>query len=324
MRRLVVASLAFAAALAACSLFVKLDAQQCSVDADCAARGAAFAGAVCVSQVCVAPAVESGGGDAQTETGAPDAGGDGTVDIWACLSQPHEVLNPSHTIVVTITAFDALKPITTEGPQGSDLVPVAYSAVPGATVLGCNVFDPACASSVGSATTNDAGVATMPVTGDFVGFFRLSAPSYLPAATYPGQLLADASGESITTAMLGINELQLLAAALGVTVDTAPDSGVGQAFFEAYDCFDHRASGVTFTLLADAGSGSTQFYTLNGAPSTSATETDTLGAGGAVNVPVGALSVQATIASTQRVIATINPIISSGGTTFAYVRPRTR
>jgi hypothetical protein len=312
--------------LAACSLLVKLDAQQCNSDTDCQARGSAFGGAVCVNQVCVAPLAEAGSeagvSDAANEGGGEDAG-DGAVDPWGCVSLPPETLNPNQVIQVTVTSFDALKPITTEGPQGSDLVPVTYSAVTGATVEACGTFDPACAGPVATATTNDAGVAQVTVHGDFVGFYRLTAPGYLGSATYPGQLLQDASAESITTAMLGTNELQLLAAALGVTVDTSPDAGVGHAFFEAFDCFDHHAAGVVFTMQGDAGADTVQWYTRNNAPSTTATETDTLGTGGAVNVPTGALTVTASLGSSGKILGTINPIIGAGTTTFAFIRVRT-
>src|ERR1700761_6771278 len=39
-----------------CSLVVKTDSEQCTVDADCTARGAAFANTVCTEHVCVAQA----------------------------------------------------------------------------------------------------------------------------------------------------------------------------------------------------------------------------------------------------------------------------
>jgi len=310
-------------ALAACSLLVKLDAQQCSVDGDCAARGSAFAGAVCVNQVCVAPVAEGG-----SETGVPDAAsdggvqGDGAIDPWGCVSLPAESLNPSQQIQVTITSFDALKPIVTAGPQGSDLVPVSYAAVQDANVQACQTTDPACLGPAATGTTNDAGVVLLTLHGDFVGFFRLTAPGYLESATYPGQLLSDASAESITTAMLGTSELQGLAAYLGVAVDTSPDSGVGHAFFEAFDCFDHHAPGVVFTMQGDAGPNTVQWYTRNNTPSTTAGETDTLGAGGAVNVPIGALTVVASLAVNGKILGTINPIISPSSTTFAYIRVR--
>jgi hypothetical protein len=334
MRAVIAVGLATSGLLAACSLLVSVDGQQCSVDSDCRLRGGAFANSVCSNQVCVAPpdvtveasveasaeaAVDTGAGDG--DAGAPAS--DGAVDPWGCLAQPGEVLNASQMITVTLTAFDALQPIMTEGPTGSDLVPVSYTAVSGAQLEGCTVFDPSCQNVVASGALDDAGVITFQVPGNFVGFFRLTASGYLPATLYPGQLLADASTESLTAAMLGVGELDELAVALGVTLYTDPDAGVGQAFFEAYDCFDHLAPGVTFTVLGDAGPNTQQFYTLNGGPSTTSTQTDRLGTGGVVNVPIGGLSMVARLASSGRMLGTVNGIVRPGETLFGYVRVRT-
>ena len=56
------AIVAFAAATlcGGCSLLFHVDAEQCSTTADCAGRGEAFAGLVCVAGECVSPVVEAG------------------------------------------------------------------------------------------------------------------------------------------------------------------------------------------------------------------------------------------------------------------------
>lgn len=338
MRPVIVAALAASGALAACSLVVSLDGQQCSVDSDCTSRGGAFSNSVCQNQVCIASAaleasVEAGRGlpdgstfDAQPDVDASpetdDAQPDAGPNPWGCLSAPPEVLSAGQSIAVTLTAFDALQPIQTAGPAGSDLVPVSYTAVPFANVEGCNTLDPACNSAVASGTMDEAGVTVLTMPANFVGFFRLTAPGYFPSTTYPGQLLADASAESITTAMVDVNALQELAFALNVNVEGA-DAGVGLAFFEAFDCFDHHAPGVTFTILGDAGAGAIPWYIVNGVPSTADNQTGSLGAGGAVNVPAGPLTVVATLASTKQVLGTISAIVREGETVFGYVRVRT-
>jgi hypothetical protein len=311
------AIIAVSGALAACSLLVKLDDTQCNVDGDCDARGGPFVGSVCVNQVCVVPVAEGG-----ADTGANDAGDGGEGGIWACLSAPNEIPNPTEHVAVTVTAFDALQNVTTS--PVSDLIPVTYSAVSGASIAACPILQPTCPSPVANATANDAGVATMSLPDSFSGFFKLSASGYLPSATYPGNLLAGAATESIPTAMLAIAELNELSAVLGVPVYSDVDSGVGSAFFLAYDCFDHHAAGVTFTLASDAGGPNTvQWYSINTVPSTNATATDSLGAGGVVNVPVGSLRVTATIAATGQVLGTVNPIVTAGSTTLSFVRVRT-
>jgi len=53
-------SFAAAALCGGCSLLFHVDADQCSTTADCAARGQAFTGLVCVTGECVSPVVEGG------------------------------------------------------------------------------------------------------------------------------------------------------------------------------------------------------------------------------------------------------------------------
>ena len=118
--------------------------------------------------------------------------------------------------------------------------------------------------------------------------------------------------------------MTLLATAIGVPMELDPDAGVGHAFFQVYDCFDRHAAGVAFTLAIDAGPKMVEWYPRRtGFPSTTATETDSVGSGGAVNVPAGAVTVTATLVATTRTIGAISAVITAGGTTFAWVRVRT-
>jgi hypothetical protein len=303
-------------ALAACSLLVPLDEQQCSVRADCAARGGAFTSAICVNHACVAPGATS---EAGADAGPPDA------DPWGCLDQPPEVTDPNAQVAITFTVFDALAPITTAGPQGgTDFTVLACSPVSGISFRACDALDPSCAKPVTPVViTDDAGQATFSVPGSFAGFYQFSGPGYLSARVYTGQLLAGAPTFAAPCALLGTQETSLLANAIGVTMSLDPDAGLGHVFFQSYDCFDRHAPGVTFTIAVDAGPQTVQWYAKNQLPSTTARETDSLGAGGAVNVPAGALTVTATLAATKRTLGAVNTVISAGGTTFAWVRVRT-
>jgi len=56
-----------------------------------------------------------------------------------------------------------------------------------------------------------------------------------------------------------------------------------------------------------------QWYLKNSLPSTTATETDSVGSGGAVNVPAGAVTVTATLVATKRTIGAISAVITAGG-----------
>jgi hypothetical protein len=311
-RRSFLLAAAAVGALAACSLIVPLDDQQCTVASDCTARGGAFAGATCVNQVCVAAAEASDGGL------PPDA------DVWGCLDQPPEVTNPNARVAITFNVFDALSPITTAGPQGgSDFTVLQIVPVPGISVEGCQALDPSCAKpATGLMVTDDAGQATVTVPQSYDGFFQFLGTGYLPSKLYPGHLLADASTFQPPFALLGIQETSLLALDLKVTMDLDPDGGVGHAFFQAYDCFDRHATGVSFSITADGGPNMVQWYTKDELPSVMETTTDSLGAGGIVNVPVGGLTVTATLPATKRTIGVVNIAISPGAASFAFIRVR--
>jgi hypothetical protein len=306
-----------AGGLAACSLLVPLNEQQCTVSADCAARGGPFAGAECVDNVCVGP------------IGASDGSADGGEDAgaWACLSQPRQVTT-SAPVAITFKAFDVIEPITTTGPMGGDdFTVVSYTPVPGMSVEGCSQLDPTCAQPITPlAVSDDAGEVTFVVPQNTLGFFTFSQDSYVPVKLYPGNLLADASTFAPPVAMLPATDIGLLAQAIGVPIELGAEAGVGHAFLQVYDCFDRHAAGVSFTFLGDAGPNTVQWYSSGGTelPNPMATETDDIGAGGAVNVPVGIVSIVATLVTSKTTLGQVDFVVTSGGASFAWLRVRTR
>jgi hypothetical protein len=305
--------------VAACSLILPLDDQQCSVAADCAARGGAFTNAACVNHVCVPASTPTDGGEADGGI-PPDA------DPWGCLDNPPEVLDPSQTVKVTFKAFDALSPITTAGDQGGDdFTVINCTPVPGISLQACNALDPDCANPLPNpvAITDDSGVASVTVPATFAGFYLFNGPGYLTARVYTGQLLPGAKTFSPPSALLGTQETSLLAQAIGVPISLDPDGGVGHAFFQSYDCFDRHAAGVSFSISSDAGPQTVEWYAKNQLPSRTSGQTDSLGAGGTVNVPVGAMIVTATLVATNRKLGEVNTVITPAGTTFAWFRVRT-
>jgi hypothetical protein len=189
-------------------------------------------------------------------------------------------------------------------------------------VKACNVLDPACAApAAAQVTTDDGGIADLTLKGDFTGFYQFARADLLPTTLYTGQLLAGDTDTKVPAPLLSVNAVRLLASSIGVSFDLDPDGGVGHLFVNMFDCQDRHAPGVEFTI-SNRGAQTTTFYTKSGLPSTSATQTDTLGAGGAVNVPVGLITVSATLAGTTRSIGSLNVVIRPGGATFAWVRPR--
>jgi hypothetical protein len=313
----VVASLA----LVACSVLLPLGAEQCSVDSDCTARGGAFAGTVCANNVCIHPTAPLEAGPGDGGDGGPDVP-DAAVDAgpWGCLDQPPEVLDPNASVATTVILFDALKPITETNP----FAPTSYTPVPGLSVQACNILDPQCTKPVTPlVVSNDAGVANVTLPQSFEGFLQVSGAGALPFTVYPGQLPAGESTATFPLAVLGTSETQLLAASLGVPMETNPDAGVGSVFLQAYDCYDQHAAGVSFSLPIDAGAQTVQWYTSNQLPSPTATQTDSYGTGGVLNVPAGALAATGTVVASNRSLGTTNVIITPGALTYVWFRVRT-
>jgi hypothetical protein len=173
--------------------------------------------------------------------------------------------------------------------------------------------------------TDDAGEVTFIVPQNTLGFYTFNQDGYVPVKLYPGNLQADASSFSPPVAMLPATDIGLLAHAIGVPIELGPEAGVGHAFVQVYDCFDRHAAGVSFTLLGDGGPNTVQWYSSGGTelPNPMATETDDIGAGGVVNLPVGIVSFVATLVSTNTTLGQVDFVVTSGGASFAWLRVRT-
>jgi len=320
MRRPIVAALglaAFGVAAVACSLLVPLNDVQCSTDGDCAARGAGFAGAVCVSNVCVRSSEAAV--DAPSEAATVDAGGP-----WGCLQLAPDP-SGTGTTDVQILVFDAFQTYTLGGSidGGTDLQFVEGTVVPGVSVQVCQPLDPKCAGTT-PAVTNDAGLVDFPsVNGAFEGYYLLQQVGVaFPELFYTGRLLASEPTTFFPTSLLPYNLAAALGGTIGVDVNTDQDGGPGHIFMQAFDCTDHHTAGVSYTLNVEAG---TQFYQQGGLPTTTATQTDPAGVGGFLNVPAGIVKVTATVVTENNLaLPAYSVFVRSGGQTLVYFRPKSR
>jgi hypothetical protein len=249
--------------------------------------------------------------------------GDGAADPWACLDAPPQVTDTS-PVAITFKTYDVINPITTAGSMGgSDFTVLSFVPLPGIAIEGCALLDPTCSTpATPPETSDDAGEATLTVPDNFPGYFKLTAAGYLPFELFPGPLLAGASTFAPPVSMITPVAASSLADAIGAAPDLDAGAGVGAVFVAIYDCSDRYAAGVTFSTSATTA-GTVPFYITSGLPSTKATETDSSGTWGAVDVPVGALTVTATLAATSRALGSINVMIRAGGAATAWIRART-
>jgi hypothetical protein len=326
-KRVAIASVvAVGVSAAACSLLVPLDDTQCTTNDDCAARGAAFTGAVCVDHVCQPSSTQGeGGADAGADVG--DAAPDTAIDPWRCLNQPPQTVHSDASIGLELHVLDALRSIVTAGVNGgSDLTLLSGTPLAGVTVRGCDTFDPTCSGPIlDAAVTDEAGIVSFDVNGGFAGYFEMSRSDLFPSTVFPGRVLNGVTEDSLIFPQLSVFATQQIAQTLQVPLATDQDGGLGHAFFLVYDCDDRHAPGVSFSL-GDAGTpdGSVFFYQRGQFPDQKATQTDTLGTGGVINYPAGFAVMTATEVATGRVLGTITTIIRPGGMSFTWIRARTR
>jgi len=143
-RPLEFASLFVSLFLASCSLTVDADRVQCQTKADCAARGGAFADAICVDSLCVSnPA-------------------------WSCLSA--EAPPPASTQEPPYKLTLMLRDLVDQTPyKGS------------AQVKLCRKLDVDCAAPIATATSGDGGTVMFPVDmKGFAGYVDVKADGIVP------------------------------------------------------------------------------------------------------------------------------------------------
>jgi hypothetical protein len=254
------AALAALAALAGsgCSLAVDGFVSGCDTNADCRAKGDAFADAVCRDGACrLAEGVVAQGSD------------------WSCLDRPAPRQDPPAQVRVGFRFVDLM----------------SAQPIAGVSLVTCSNTDVACAQPLGPAqSSGDAGqiearvsTATAVGTVGFNGYFQADAPERESALfSFHPPLLADTE-ENV--ALGRPDQLLQLAPALGLTPNPARTGVV----LLARDCRNDRSPNVTFEFEGDDPEVKI-FYGVNSIPSAGAAKTDRTGAAFALNVPPGVMS----------------------------------
>jgi hypothetical protein len=262
--------------------------------------------------------------------GGAGADADASPGPWDCLQSAGSGPQSLAPLALSLIVMDGLQPEVAAGSVdgGSDLETVSGAYLPGISVRSCALLDPDCVSGSTPVVTDDAGLAQMSVAGTFSGFFRLSGPmgteQAVPVNLYPGRLLASDQGTRLPAYELSPDGIQTLAITITTTpLSLDPDGGVGHVLANVYDCQDHQAAGVVLHL--DTTGAETQaFYFKDSVPNSSATQTDSFGLGGAINVPVGTQTLSASIADGGASLGTTTITVHAGQVTWAWLRVRSR
>lgn len=201
--------LGLAAAAIGCSVLIEVDDKQCDADADCAARGPAFAAAVCRKNLCVA-----------TDVGG-DAGASGNPLLCEAPAP-----NDAPTVKFTFAPGFAVPP--------TDPKPFSVSA--------CLSLDPNCDNPVfGPIDVNALEPQDFEVPKNFNGFFQIENPDTRTGLYFMGRPLAE---DTLGWAVSLPNDGTITA--LGVAAGEQVDLALGVMIAVARDCKASPLEGATF------------------------------------------------------------------------------
>jgi hypothetical protein len=257
---------------------------------------------------------------------------------WDCLADPNERFPANAMTTVHLITTNSLMPILTAEAVdgGSGLFPVQYTPLVGEQVRACpEIYDGQCLSGTPYTTSDEAGIADFTLLNSFGGYYQFTDPALFTTTFYPSQMLAGDTATYISATLLPLTATQELGQILnGITLSYDTDGGLGHILLTVFDCYDHSAPGVIFTPSSLAPANSPYptliFYTTGTGgssseiPSTTATSTDNSGTGGLLNVPKGAFTVRATLASDPKVqVGLINMLVRPGVASSGILRVRT-
>jgi hypothetical protein len=271
---------------AGCSLVLKTDSEQCNVDADCTARGSAFANTMCSANVCV------------TKTAPPDP-------KWGCIGD--------------VPAPDAGS-MSTYKVQLLDLI--SNNPVPqGLTIKLCAKFDPTCQSQLATPASDAMGFVSGMVPSDFQGYLDISDPSgnYVPALVF---LDLVAMPDNLQVLLVAKSAEGALAQNANVTVD--PTASL--LLVATVDCTNTRAAGVSVALSPTQASATEFYVINNALLTTAMQTDSSGNMGFVnVAAPTGSASVTvtATVVATGKEMGKVTTLVRAGGMTYQLLRPTT-
>lgn len=218
--------------------------------------------------------------------------------VWGCLGMIEEPMPTSGaTHVVTNLIVDA----------------ITGTPPPGLTVRLCSAIDLNCESPFQADVPHTNGSVSVTVPSGFQGYLEVASDTTMPAILPMGPVVED---------QLITEEIQLASEAIvGILASTAGFSvepGKGHVLNLMTGCDGMGRAGVSFVADSDAG---TQFYLLDLAPDTEATESDESGNGGILNLDPGFVTIQTTRVSTGEFISAKRVLIRDATITYIAMTP---
>lgn len=298
---LVVAS---ASLLAACSLVLDSNEEQCATDADCKARGKGFEKTTCSS-------VNTCTTRKKADAGASDP-------RFACAGKPLASPDGDREVQLEIRYTDFS---TGNTPSGL-------------AVRLCATTDPTCANArtslegqaatvdgggAGYVSPNADGVVKGAVEYGFEGFLEVASGTYAPTYRYTSPPVRD-DVTQFDQILLRPAEIEFFADLIADTKGAYERNRHALVFVLAQDCQRQALAGVRFTVDVE-DDAMVPFYVVNTSPTTSVDRTDALGRAGFLNVPEGIVTFTAETADTAQRIGSTSIFVRAGAVTTVAVLP---
>ncbi len=222
---------------------------------------------------------------------------------WACLDEPAPPLPAGGPYDITFFVRDAVS----QTPRSGMLAKL------------CRRLDVNCAEPVSQvAVVDEEGNVGFEVAEGFNGYARFEGPDSLIGLYFFNPPVYE-DKHDLPVALSSPTTVGGLAALTGATQE--PERGI--VLLSVLDCTGAFAKGATITS-SEADPGSKAFYSLNGLPSATATQTDGTGYGGLVNASPGTMTFVATLEETSRQIDEVTVLIQAGTQTMTTLVPRGR
>jgi hypothetical protein len=188
----------------------------------------------------------------------------------------------------------------------------------------CGKTDVACMNPIGpTVQPNAQGILTFTVDASFDGYIDMKSnvmtdsglPPYIPALVFFNPPLS-MDTIYLTVPLVSPTALQLLASQFGNAIDPM----LGSPFAATYDCQNKPAEGVSVSIDQTSDAGRT-FYFVNGLPTESATQTDSTGYSGFINVPPGIRNITGKLADGGPFVGKVSVLVRPSTLTYTVLPP---
>jgi hypothetical protein len=184
----------------------------------------------------------------------------------------------------------------------------------GVTLKLCNKYDPACASPLGTPTLTADGHVSVTVPSDMEVYIEITGGKYIPTLLFLDHRAEPKNPQELLVPMDTVNAL---AAQVGVPYDTSK----GILLVRTTDCTYKPTGGAAITIFP-AGTA-TRFYTIDNLPTPNASQTDSQGNAGYLNVDPGTPTVSGTVGVGGKTYGELTTLIRAGYMTALIVPPTT-